>query len=178
MQHQKRSSIASGIVLILIGAILLVARMFPGLRSWFDVTFSWPMIIVFIGFGLLIIGLVTGESDMAIPACIVGGIGGILYFQNAGIVTWQSWAYLWTLIPGFAGVGTLLAGLIKWKPKQMSEGLESILVSIVLLTIFGSLMGNIFGQFPLRGYLPYVLIVLGVFLFIRALVQPAKRSIE
>lgn len=177
MHKQQRSNIASGIVLIFIGALLLVARIFPGLSAWFDITFTWPMIIVFVGLGLFIIGLVTGESDMAIPACIVGGIGGILYFQNAGTLTWESWAYLWTLIPGFVGAGTFLAGLLKWKPKQMTDGLESILVSIVLLTIFGSLMGNIFGHFPLRAYLPYVLIILGVFLFIRALVRPSQQNV-
>jgi hypothetical protein len=57
----------------------------------------------------------------------------------------------------------------------IGEGLESILVSAVLFTIFGSLFGDIFGRFPFRIYLPFALIALGVFMFIRALLQPVKR---
>ena len=178
MAHRRRTNIASGLVLVLIGAALLSSKIIPGLGNWFEFAFTWPMIIVLAALGLLVIGLMTAEPDMVVPACIVGGIGGILYFQNAGIVTWQSWAYLWTLIPGFVGIGTLLAGLIKWKKKQISEGLESILVSAVLFTIFGSLLGGVVGFFPLKHYLPYLLILLGIFLFIRALVRPSKRSSE
>lgn len=89
------------------------------------------MIIIFVALGLFVIGLLTGEPDMAIPACIVGGIGGILYFQAIGVLTWQSWAYMWTLIPGFVGLGLLIAGLLNWKRKQIGEGLESLLTSAV-----------------------------------------------
>ncbi len=175
MTHSKRSSITSGLVLILIGGVLLALQVFPGLSAWFNFTFTWPMIIIFIALGMLVIGLLSGSPDMAIPACVIGGIGGILYFQNAGRLTWQSWAYLWTLLPGFSGVGTLIAGLINWKRKQIGDGLESILVSVVLFTIFGSLFGNLLGYFPFKVYLPFALIALGVFLFIRELVRPVKR---
>jgi hypothetical protein len=175
MSRRKKSNITSGLVLILIGVVLLTLQVFPGLRAWFNFTFTWPMIIIFVALGLLVIGLLTGEPDMAVPACIVGGIGGILYFQTIGILTWESWAYLWTLIPGFVGVGILIAGLLNWSRKQIGEGLESILVSAVLFTIFGSLFGDIFGRFPFRIYLPFALIALGVFMFIRALLQPVKR---
>lgn len=178
MSHRKRSNIASGIVLILIGMVLLVSRTIPGLKAWLSFSFTWPMIIVLVALGLLVIGMVTGEPDMVVPACVVGGIGGILYFQDAGVVTWRSWAYLWTLIPGFAGAGTALAGLIKGKGREVSEGLETILVSVVLFTIFGSLLGGLVGFFPFRNYLPYLLILLGIFLFVRALVRPNKHASE
>ena len=178
MSHRRRTNIVSGIILILVGAVLLISKTIPGLSGWFDVAFTWPMIIVLVALGLLVIGMVSGEPDMVVPACVVGGIGGILYFQNAGVVTWQSWAYLWTLIPGFAGIGELLAGVIKWKKKQITEGLATILVSAVLFTIFGSLLGGLVGFFPFRTYLPYLLILLGIFLFIRALVRPNKHSSE
>jgi hypothetical protein len=176
MSHRKRSSLTSGLVLILLGAVLLALQVFPGLGAWFNFTFTWPMIIILVALGLFVIGLLTGEPDMAIPACIVGGIGSILYFQTIGVLTWESWAYMWTLIPGFVGVGILIAGLLNWKRKQIGEGLESILTSAVLFTIFGSLFGDIFGYFPLKFYLPFALIVLGVFLFIRALLRPIKHT--
>ncbi len=176
MSQRKKSNLTSGLVLILLGAVLLALQVFPGLGAWFNITFAWPMIIIFVALGLLVIGLLTGEPDMAIPACIVGGIGGILYFQATGVLTWQSWAYMWTLIPGFVGVGILIAGLLNWKRNQIGEGLESILTSAVLFTIFGSLFGDIFGYFPIKFYLPFALIALGVFMFIRALIRPVKRT--
>ena len=178
VSHHKRSNLTSGLVLILIGVVLLALQVFPGLGAWFNFTFTWPMIIIFVALGLLVIGLLSGEPDMAIPACIVGGIGGILYFQTIGVLTWQSWAYMWTLIPGFVGVGILIAGLLNWRRKQIGEGLESILTSAVLFTVFGSLFGDIFGYFPFKYYLPFALIALGVFLFIRALLRPVKRTIK
>jgi hypothetical protein len=169
MASQKRKNITSGFILILIGLIFLAFQIFPGLQAWVDQEFTWPMSIFFVALGLLVIGALTGTPDMLVPASIVGGIGGILYVQNAGIITWESWAYLWTLIPGFVGIGVLLAGLLKWNKKEMIDGLQTILVSFVLLMVFGSLMGDMFGYFPFQAYLPVLLIALGVFLFIRAL---------
>ncbi|MEJ5312363.1 MAG: hypothetical protein WHX52_21570 [Anaerolineae bacterium] len=176
MSKQKRANLTTGLMLILIGAVLLALQVFPGLGAWFKFTFTWPMIIIFIALAIFISGLLSGEPDAAIPACIIGGIGGILYLQTIGVLTWQSWAYMWTLIPGFVGVGMLIAGLLNWKRAQIGEGLESILTSAVLFTIFGSLFGDIFGYFPLKFYLPFALIALGVFMFIRALIHPVKRT--
>ena len=176
MSHRKKTNLTSGLVLILLGAVLLALQVFPGLGRWFNFTFTWPMIIIVVALGMFVIGLLSGEPDMAIPACIIGGIGGILYFQTIGVLTWQSWAYMWTLIPGFVGTGILIAGLLNWKRKQIGEGLESILSSAVLFAIFGSLFGDIFGYVPFKFYLPFALIALGVFMFIRALLRPIKRT--
>jgi hypothetical protein len=129
------------------------------------------MNVMLVALGLVVIGVLTGEADMLVPASIVGGIGGILFLQNSGVLTWESWAYVWTLIPGFVGLGILLAGLIKWKKKQIFEGLQTMLVSTVLFLVFGSLIGDAFGYFPFSTYLPVLLIALGVFLFVRALVN-------
>ncbi len=172
METQKRRNISSGIFLILLGLIFLVIQIFPSLT----ITFTWPMIIIFVALGLLVIGMLTGAPEMAIPGCIVGGIGGILYLQNAGILTWESWAYLWTLIPGFVGLGIMISGLLRLKMKQVSEGLEAILVSAVLFAIFGSIFGNVLGFFPFKGYvLPLLLIAVGLISFVRALLGTQKR---
>lgn len=176
MDRSARKNIASGFILILIGAIFLAFRLSPALRAWWGEEFTWPVSIFVVALGLLAIGALTGEADMLVPASIVGGIGGILYLQNSGILTWGSWAFVWTLIPGFAGLGVLLAGLIKWKPKEMADGLQTMLVSVVLFLIFGSLMGDMFGQVPFRDYLPVLLILLGLILFVRALIPSRKRS--
>jgi hypothetical protein len=170
MDHHKRKAIASGLILILIGLIFISVQVFPGIKEYFIWDFTWPVIIIFVALGLLVIGALTGTADMLIPACIVGGIGGILYFQNAGVITWASWAFLWTLIPGFVGLGVLLAGLIKWKKEEIFDGLKTMLTSAVLFLVFGSFLGEMFGFVPFKQYLPYLLIALGLVLFVRALV--------
>ncbi|HNT77444.1 MAG TPA: hypothetical protein PKH77_20720 [Anaerolineae bacterium] len=165
MEH-RRNNISAGIVLIVLGVVFLLFQIFPYLR----VTFTWPMIILLVALGLLVIGLLTLTPEMVIPASIVGGIGSILYLQNSGILTWASWAYLWTLIPGFAGIGTLIAGLLRRQRKMIVEGLNTLLTSAILFAIFGAIFGNMFGFFPLNGVtLALLLIGLGVILFIRAL---------
>jgi hypothetical protein len=174
MSNQKRKSITSGLLLILIGLVFLAFQVFPSLRMWADQEFTWPVSILMVAVGLLVIGALTGAADMLVPATIVGGIGGILYFQNAGILTWESWAFLWTLIPGFVGVGVFLAGLLKWNRKEMGDGLQSLLVSAVLFLVFGSLIGNVFGYVPFTSYLPILLIVLGIYLFVRAILKGAR----
>ncbi len=171
MPTNRRRNITSGILLILIGLTFLAFQVFPGLRIWADREFTWPMTIIFVAFGLLVLGALTGTADLLAPASIVGGIGGILYLQNARVLTWESWAYLWTLIPGFAGIGVFLAGLVKWRRKEIIDGLQTVLVSGVLFLVFGSLMGEMFGHFPFRDYLPVLLIALGLFLFVRALLD-------
>lgn len=171
MNTSQKKSITSGILLILIGLVFLAVQLIPGIRMWIEDQYAWPMNVMLVALGLVVIGALTGEADMLVPASIVGGIGGILYLQNSGVLTWESWAYAWTLIPGFVGLGVFLAGLIKWKKKQIFEGLQTMLVSAVLFLVFGSLIGDAFGYFPFSTYLPVLLIALGLFLFIRALVS-------
>lgn len=164
MNRRRRSSLAGGLVLILLGVVFLVTQWVPGLKIWFD----WPLIIVGVGLALLIIGLLAGTPDMAVPACIVGGIGGLLYWQNA-TNQWGSWAYAWALIPGFVGVGIILAGILGGGlRKALSGGLWLILISLVLFAIFGSFLG---GLNLLGPYWPVLLIVLGLFILVERLVR-------
>ena len=111
MNLTKRSTLAVGILLVLVGVYFILANLVPAFNDWLNITMSWPLIVVAVGVGLLVLGLLVGAPDMAIPAVIVGGIGGILYYQNL-CGNWASWSYLWTLIPGFSGIGMLLANLL------------------------------------------------------------------
>ena len=171
MTKQQRSNLALGLLLILLGAILLAGQLVPGLRDWFTLYVSWPLIIIGIGGALLLMGLLTGEPDMAIPACIVGGIGGILYWQNA-TGRWESWSYAWALIPGFVGIGTVLMGLLSGKWKHVWEGLNTMLVSAVLFVIFGALFGGFTAFGP---YWPVLLIAVGVLMLIQALFRGGRK---
>ena len=162
MNSERRSSLAGGLVLILVGLCFLVIQIVPGLQVWF----SWPLIIVGVGVLLLIIGLLTSVPAIAVPACIVGGIGGLLYWQNA-TDNWESWAYAWALIPGFVGLGIVLSGLLGGEARQsMRAGGWLILISLVLFTVFGSF----FGALGLVGaYWPVLLIALGLLVLVRPL---------
>jgi hypothetical protein len=110
--------------------------------------------------------LLVNEPGMAVPACIVAGIGGILYYQNE-TGDWASWAYAWALIPGFVGVGTILAGLFGGEfRKSLRDGGTLILISVILFAIFSSLLG---GKSYLGVYWPVLIILLGLWLLIRPL---------
>jgi hypothetical protein len=162
MNRGRRSSLTAGVILVLLGAWFLAVQLVPGLRGWF----SWPWIIIGIGVLMLIFGLLGGVPDMAVPACIVSGIGGLLYWQNA-TDNWESWAYVWTLIPGFVGVGVILAGLLGGKVgKSLREGGNLLLISLILFIIFGAFLG---GPNLLGDYWPVLLILLGLWLLIRPL---------
>ncbi|MCP4539302.1 MAG: hypothetical protein GY832_19370 [Chloroflexi bacterium] len=160
MNRSRRSSLTGGMILILLGAWFLAVQLVPGLQNWF----SWPWIIIGVGILMLLGGLLGGVPDMAVPGCIVGGIGGILYWQNA-TGNWDSWAYIWSLIPGFVGVGIILSGLFGGKlRKSLREGGNLILTSLIMFIIFGAFLG---GPNLLGDYWPVLLILLGLWTLIR-----------
>ena len=114
------------------------------------------------------LGLLSGAPGMAVPACIVAGIGGILYYQGL-TGDWTSWVYVWTLIPGFTGVGAILAGLLGEKTrKSVREGVTLIVISGALFFIVGAATGRI-GW--LGGYWPLVLVGWGVLIILRTLLR-------
>ncbi|MBN1979505.1 MAG: hypothetical protein JW918_19080 [Anaerolineae bacterium] len=165
MDRRRRSSLATGLVLILVGALIFATQLVPGWEMWFQ----WPLFIVGIGAVLLVIGLLTRVPAMAVPACIVAGIGGLLYYQNV-TGDWNSWAYAWALIPGFLGVGIILAGLLGGRfRKPLREGGQLILISLVLFLAFGSFLGLI-GLGPLGQYWPVLLIALGALILFNRLI--------
>lgn len=172
MDRQRRSSLVGGLILILFGGLFLAVQLFPGLRTLFNFSFSWPWFVIGAGFLLFILGLLVGAPGMAVPAAIVGGIGGLLYWQNS-TGNWASWAYAWTLIPGFVGIGILLAGLLGEKPRQsIREGSQLLIISLVLFAIFSAFLGGgrIFGP-----YWPVLIILLGLWLLVQSLLRSRTR---
>ena len=123
------------------------------------------MIIEAVALGLLLLGLVIGVPDMAVPATIVGGIGGILWWQNL-TGNWASWAYAWALIPGFVGVGMLLAKVLGGKDRyNVGSALSAIVSSLVMFVIFGAFFGGFTWMGP---YWPLLLIAAGLLVGIRS----------
>jgi hypothetical protein len=161
--EQRQSSIIGGLVLVLVGSWFLISQYVPGFDGQ-----GWPFIVIGVGVALLLSALFTGISALAIPACVVSGIGSILLYQNI-TDDWESWAYMWALIPGFVGVGQILCGFLGGKPLQEAVSTSSRIIgfSLVLFLIFGSFLGN-WGTKP---YWPILLIVLGFVLVIWPMVR-------
>ena len=170
MDRARRSGLSVGILLIALGLLFLAGQLAPGLLGWAG-PFTWPLIVVGVGVFLLLLGLVTDTPGMAVPACIVGGIGVLLYWQNA-TGNFASWAYAWTLIPGFVGVGVILEGLFSGRfGNALVGGGWLILISLVMFTVFASFMG---GPQLVGVYWPVLLILLGVIALVRYFVQPRR----
>ena len=169
MEKRNRTQLALGILLILAAAWLIVSRIF---KLDISLSFSWPVWVILSGALILLIGLLVGAPGMAVPACIVAGVGGILYVQNA-TQGWGSWSYMWTLIPGFIGIGILLSGLMGGTlRKDAGDGLNMLVVSAVLFSIFGTMFGGwtIFGQYA--DYAPIALLfLLGLWLIVRGIIR-------
>jgi hypothetical protein len=168
MIKRNRTQLILGIILILVAAWLIAVRLQPGLARLIHLTFVWPVWVLLAGAVILVIGLLVGEPGMAVPASIVAGIGGILYYQNA-TGNWASWGYLWTLIPGFVGVGSILAGILGEDFKRsVRSGLNLLLISLVLFLIFANLLGGWTVLGPYSAYAPIVLLMLlGLWLIAR-----------
>jgi hypothetical protein len=167
MRNRDKGNIVVALVLIAIGLWFLAVELFPALKDWVYGTLTWPAPIIGVGVLLALIGLLTWNPDLMIPACIVAGIGGLLYYQNSS-GNWGSWAYAWALIPGFAGVGALLAGILQGKRGAAIGGLWTILSSLLLFAIFGSFLG---GSNLLGKYWPVLLIALGLLILVQGLVR-------
>ncbi len=157
MNKQGRSQLALGVILILVGGWFLLNQTMPSFREFFEPYTQWPANMLLIGAGILIIGLVTGSPGMAVPAAIVAGIGGIFYYQEM-TESYDSWSYMWALIPGFVGVGTVLAGLLGDNTaRNLKHGLNLMVISAVLFLVFASFLG---GLDILGNYGPAVLLIL------------------
>jgi len=168
MNKEQRSNLVIGILLILFGGWFLAGQFFPELKEIINIETSWPLIIVGVGVFLLLLGLLIRVPGLAVPACIVGGIGGILYWQFT-TNNWESWSYAWALIPGFVGVGVILSRLLGDSSQgAYREGLRLILISLVLFIVFFLFLG---GEGMLQEYWPILIILLGIWVFARAILR-------
>ncbi len=168
MDRSTRSSLTFGIILIGIGALFLAFQLFPQLGQWINWSTGWPLIIVGVGLVFLVSAVLSRASGLAIPGTIIGGIGGLLWWQNL-TNNWDTWAYAWALIPGFVGVGIILNGVLSGKVRSaITGGGWLIMISLIMFFVFGSFLG---GMAVFGAYWPVLLIILGVFVLVRPLIR-------
>ena len=168
MNKESRANLAIGILLILLGSWFLIGQFFPDLKDIINIETAWPLIVVGVGIFLLLLGLLIKVPGLAVPACIVGGIGGILYWQFLN-QNWESWSYIWALIPGFVGVGIILARLLGDDDQgAYRAGIKLIIISLILFLVFFLFLG---GRGILSEYWPVLLILLGIWVFAQAVLR-------
>lgn len=174
MSRQNRTQLVLGILLVLVGIYYFLAQQMPTLRFWAQFEFQWPVYVIGAGILILLIGLMTGAPGMAIPACIVAGIGGILYYQFRSN-DWESWSFVWTLIPGFVGLGVILTGLLGEDTRQnLVHGLNLVVISAALFLVFAALFHKLSFLGP---YGPAVLLVLlGLYVIGRGLMRGRRAA--
>lgn len=171
MNRRKRRRTTLGVLLILIGTWFLAVEFYAPLGDWADAFAEWPIWIVAVGVLFLVAALVGGVPDLVIPAAIISGIGGILYYQNA-TDEWSTWAYAWALIPGFVGVGVFIAKTLKGQFKRaFRDGGSGIISSLIVFVVLGSIFQPIVGGpqvlFEMRTFWPILLILLGLWMLVR-----------
>ncbi len=157
MDKRNRTQLILGILLILIGILYVVGQQIPAFKHLTQLQFEWPFYVIGAGILILVIGLLTGAPHMAIPASLVAGVGGILYYQNL-TKDWNSWSFLWALVPGFVGVGYILVAILGENiGPNLLRAVKYLVASAVLFLIFAAIFQrlNILGP-----YGPAVLLIL------------------
>jgi hypothetical protein len=168
MSKERKSDLVFGIILLLIGGWFLAAQFdfVPRLNEIMNIEIQWPLIVIGVGVFLFLLGLLLRNPGMCVPACIVGGIGGLLYWSNS-TGNWDDWSYLWTLIPGFVGIGIILSTLLGGEEKKgYREGFRLILISAVLFIVFLMLFS---GQGQFLKYWPVLVILGGIWIIIQTI---------
>jgi hypothetical protein len=168
MSKERKSDLVFGIILLLIGGWFLAAQFefVPRLNEIMNIEIQWPLIVIGVGVFLFLLGLLLRNPGMCVPACIVGGIGCLLYWSNS-TGNWDDWSYLWTLIPGFVGIGIILSTLLGGEEKKgYREGFRLILISAVLFIVFLMLFS---GQGQFLKYWPVLVILGGIWIIIQSI---------
>jgi hypothetical protein len=128
---------------------------------------GWPFLVIIPGLILLAGAAVATRPagvSLAIAGSIVTTVGAILLYQNV-TEDWESWAYVWALIPTAAGVAMAVYGTAVGHDGLVLAGGRLALVGAVLflagLWFFGSLFSNGEVPFDLGAWWPAVPIVIG-----------------
>lgn len=128
---------------------------------------GWPFLVIVPGLALLAGAAIAARPagvGLAIAGSIVTTVGAILLYQNL-TKDWESWAYVWALIPTAAGVALAVYGTAASDDGLVLTGGRLALIGAVLflagLWFFGSLFSSGTAPFNLGEWWPAVPIVIG-----------------
>jgi len=168
--RRSGSSLALGIVLVVVGFFFLVMRIFDVDLS----SYGWPLFVIIPGLTLLVVGFVSLGTGALVPGGIITMAGLVLAYQNA-TGDWASWSYAWALvIPGGVGVGLFLQGLrnhdqqlLRQSRSLMFWSLMIFIIGFVLFETVLNISGIDYGVVG-KAALPALLIIIGVTLLTRS----------
>jgi hypothetical protein len=172
MNESKKGTLATGIILVLLGAAFIVINLVPGMTGGK----TWPFIFIVAGIGFLLPAMIwpnarEGLAGLYIPGMIFIVLGGIFLF-NVLSGAWEVWAYAWILIPAAVGLGLYTGALIgKWHDDVRKTGIWMMVISVSVFALFAALFGNTLVKAIGAGFL----ILIGIVIVLRALLkkQPA-----
>ncbi|MBA3587579.1 MAG: hypothetical protein H0W41_08080 [Chloroflexi bacterium] len=167
------STVAIGLVLVLVGAALFAAQMLGiGLED-----IGWPFLVIAAGVAILVIGLVVmNEQGMVIGGTVVTTVGLVLLFQDR-TGRWESWAYAWALVgPAASGLGLALWGLRSGNAGDVRNGMWGLLGGLAIFAIgflfFEGVIGIGGDRLALPEWLlPVVVIGIGVVMLGRGVLE-------
>lgn len=164
----KKTSLFIGIILVLLGALLAAMQLYPALNDYIQ----WPMILIALGVLFLVGMAIDGNGDLAIPGLVNIGLGAIFLYQMMNN-DWESWSYVWTLIPGFVGFGILLANLVN-RERVDRGGVILVFASGVGFAAFYAAYH--YENISLEMLWPVALILVGVIVVVQALSRNRSHS--
>ncbi len=170
MPSGRGSSLALGIVLVVVGIFFLIMRLFNIDLS----SYGWPLYVIIPGLTLLVVGFVSLGTGALIPGGIITMTGLVLAYQNS-TGDWASWSYAWALVVPFGlGIGLFLHGLRDRDKKQLKQGRSlmfwGLMIFMIGFVLFESILdvsGIDYGLVG-RAALPALLIIIGVTLLARS----------
>ena len=162
----KRENLIWGIILISVGIALLLMQFYPGLFDGFE----WPWVLLVLGGIFTVSSLVGRIGGLMVPGVILLGLGGIFLYQTR-TGNWDSWAYVWALMPALVGLGLLLGSLYddEMRPAR-PVGAIMLVGGLVVFAILGGASGGLFGlSADILRFWPVLLILLGLGVLVRAM---------
>jgi hypothetical protein len=168
MNESKKGTLATGIILVLLGAAFIVINLVPGMTGGK----TWPFIFIVAGIGFLLPAMIwpnarEGLAGLYIPGMIFIVLGGIFLF-NVLSGAWEVWAYAWILIPAAVGLGLYTGALIgKWHDDVRKTGIWMMVISVSVFALFAALFGNTLVKAIGAGFL----ILIGIIIVLRALLK-------
>lgn len=159
------------VTLIIAGLFFSIVLYMPGTiraETW------WPAFVLVPGLTMLTIGLIgaltagRGIAPLAIPGCIVSTVGAILLYTNT-TGRWETWSYIWTLIPASVGLGILITSRFGTDGSgSTGAGLWLLVAGLVAFAVLGGFFeGLVFGG-ALSRWWPAALIILGLIVLFTA----------
>lgn len=148
---------------ILVTGILLFAASLSS--SWHIWSIFWPLIVIGLALGFVLMAVFLKIPWLLIPASIIGFTGLVLQFC-AATGLWSSWAVLWTVEPFAVGLPLLLIGMVKKLDGVKTAGI--ILCGFAGL-VFAALSSLLVTSLRITRFIgPAVVLTLGVLLVLSA----------